>query len=383
MRSAETEYQFDHFSATCRFDSPPRIENHSIHPEQVDGSEQCVAINPLHDLYGRILFHRGRFKRLGRYRRLKTTACLAEIKPDGTTSWFGQYLPARLVLGDPGAHDAAIHAIQACIPQSTILPTGINRVIFNQEKRAAIQLVRANEVLRVGETFTYDVELLSADGKVLEYWQGLRLQVVKGAAFHGPWPDSLLSNYIERRILELIPEAEFALTIERDGCVERCVRSERAVQRALGERLTVLRRSDGKPEAVDGRCVSASHAGELTLAVAARTPVSCDVEPVVERAASVWRDLLGQAYMGLAELISKECEEELDVAATRVWNAGECLKKVGLAAKAPLALTRSYSDGWLLFSSGEFTITSFVVPMLNPEEKLAMAVLVRSYDTSL
>ena len=38
-------------------------------------------------------------------------------------------LPAELVLGDPAARDAAIHAVQACIPQATILPIGVDRLI--------------------------------------------------------------------------------------------------------------------------------------------------------------------------------------------------------------------------------------------------------------
>ena len=41
------------------------------------------------------------------YRALKATECAAEIMPDGTTNWFGRYLPSGLVLGDPGARDAA------------------------------------------------------------------------------------------------------------------------------------------------------------------------------------------------------------------------------------------------------------------------------------
>src|SRR5688572_32285608 len=77
-----------------------------------------VVVDPAHDLYGRVLFHSGRFQRLSNYRALKATECSAEIMPDGTTTWFGRYLPGGLVLGDPGARDAAIHAVQACVPRS-------------------------------------------------------------------------------------------------------------------------------------------------------------------------------------------------------------------------------------------------------------------------
>ena len=47
---------------------------------------------------------------------------------DTQTPWFGRYLPQDLILGDAGARDAAIHALQACVPQGTILPVGIRHL---------------------------------------------------------------------------------------------------------------------------------------------------------------------------------------------------------------------------------------------------------------
>ena len=53
-----------------------------------------------------------------------TTSAEAEIRPDDATLWYGPYHPTELVLGDPGARDAALHAIQACIPHRRILLEG-------------------------------------------------------------------------------------------------------------------------------------------------------------------------------------------------------------------------------------------------------------------
>ena len=50
---------------------------------------------------------------------------------------------------------------------------------------------------------------------------------------------------------------------------------------------------------------SASHAGNLTFVVAANGPVGCDIEPIVERSATAWRDLLGSERFELAGLIAK------------------------------------------------------------------------------
>ena len=72
-----------------------------------------VELKPGKDLYERILFHEGRFRRVRSYRLLKAKECLAEITADGGAAWFGPYLPAEFVLGDPGGRDAALHSIQA------------------------------------------------------------------------------------------------------------------------------------------------------------------------------------------------------------------------------------------------------------------------------
>ena len=67
---------------------------------------ECLPLDPQTDLYGRILFHEGRFRRLRSYQLLKARECVAEIASDGATIWFGPYLPTEFVLGDPAARDA-------------------------------------------------------------------------------------------------------------------------------------------------------------------------------------------------------------------------------------------------------------------------------------
>jgi enediyne polyketide synthase len=63
----------------------------------------------------------------------------------------------------------------------------------------------------------------------------------------------------------------------------------------------------------------------------------------------------------MAERISREQSEDLNAAATRVWNALECMKKAGLSAEAPLVLDSTTHDGWVLFRSGALTIATCVV----------------------
>ncbi len=208
LRSEETDFQVDHFRAVCRFavcaeTTVPRL---SLSPFE----SEHLPLDPQIDLYGRILFHRGRFCRLRGYRLLKAKECVAEITADDGATWFGPYLPAEFVLGNPASRDAALHAIQACIPHRRIVPTGIERMVIRRGESGA-RFVRAKERLRDGNNFVYDVEVTDARGEVIERWDGLRLRAVEVMSAREEWPGALLSPYLERRLEEL---AEAGTTVK-------------------------------------------------------------------------------------------------------------------------------------------------------------------------
>jgi enediyne polyketide synthase len=220
----------------------------------------------------------------------------------------------------------------------------------------------------------YDVELTDAEGRLLERWERLQLRAIGGTDFTGPWPEGLLTPYIERGLLELVPGADVSVAFERDKTSDRRERSTRAIERALGA-CGIIRRTDGKPEACDGRDVSASHCGDLTMAVAGRSPVSCDIELVMPRPPEIWHDLLGVERFTLAKVISRETQETLDMAATRVWTSIECLKKAGAGMTAPLIFASAAPNGWILLASGELKIASCVIKRKDEKEDLAIALL--------
>jgi enediyne polyketide synthase len=368
LRSSETGFQVDHFRAVCRAGGAALDQT----PSAVD--LRTIRLDPDHDLYGRVLFHSGRFRRLREYRALKATECSAEIMPDGTTTWFGRYLPGSLVLGDPGARDAAIHAVQACVPQIALLPVGVERITGSLNAPVGGLFVRAQERDHFANSFVYDVELTDTEGRVRERWERLHLRAVNGANFRGPWPEGLLTPFVERSVLELIPNASVSVIFESDQTSDRRDRSTRAIERALGS-SGIIRRADGKPEALDGHGVSASHAGDLTMAVAGHFPVGCDLELVAMRPRAIWCDMLGVERFKLAEVIGREAQETLDVAATRVWTAVECLKKAGAGMAGPLVFASTAPNGWVLLASGELKIASGVVQRDGAKEELAIALL--------
>lgn len=380
LRSEETAFKIDHFRAVCRFSARPLVGDE---PKELifENAGAEVSIDPDHDLYGRILFHRGRFRRLSGYRLLKATECLAEIDAAGTTSWFNHYLPDTLVLGDPGARDAALHAVQACIPHATLLPTAVEKVCLDVRQTSVPLLVHAQERSRAGDTFIYDIQVIEAGGSVRERWDGLRLRAVNTIAPQGPWPAALLSPYVERRVRELIPRSPcVTVALESGEALGRCAQSERAIQSALGESKAVIRRPDGRPEINSKQTVSAAHAGCLTLAVAGTGRLGCDVEQVVRRPPSLWKDLLGETRLALAEIISHEALEDMAVSATRAWAAQECLKKAGAAIDAPLMLASTGTEGWVLLSSGSLMVATYAAQVRGFGNRLVIAVLLESQD---
>jgi enediyne polyketide synthase len=370
LRSEVTDFHVDHFRALCRFE-PGTGEAGPLRGNASLAQVPILPLDPGRELYGRILFHRGRFRRLQGYRLLKAKECIAEVGPGDGAPWFGPYLPTELLLGDPGARDAAMHAIQACIPHRRILPTGIDRLVIYRQGQGTHQ-VWARERSRDGNNFIYDLQVTNAAGEVIEQWEGLRLRAVEALAEPECWPTALLGPYLERRLEELVAGSNVSLAARSCSDSERSADSQAALRQALGETERIFRRPDGKPVTANERHLSAAHAGGFALAVAGPAGVACDVEAVTARADGVWEDLLGRDRLRMAERIARERSEDLHTAATRLWNVVECMKKAGLSPGAPLVLDSISVDGWVLFRSGTLIIASCVTASQGAAAPLAI-----------
>jgi enediyne polyketide synthase len=237
--------------------------------------------------------------------------------------------------------------------------------------------------------------IASADGRECERWYGLRLQRVDQAAPTLKWAEPLLAPYLERRLAELVPGASATIAVTHrngdsngqplDWHSERQMASDLAIAAAVGETVPVHRRPDGKPVAVCDRIVSVAHADEVTLSIASpRRLVSCDAEPVVHREIHAWGDLLGDQRNSLARLVAeKSPADDFDEAATRLWSAGECLKKAGLSTDTPLVLRAAEADQWILLGAGSATIATWIGSVRDRATPLAVALLVGSGDEVL
>ena len=376
LRSSETGFQVDHFRATCEFEhSQNGWSKRSPAFRKYGKAGERVSLDPATDLYGNILFQSGRFQRVDNYRHLNARECFAEIAPDGQVSWFVHHLPPGLLLGDPGARDAAMHAIQACIPHRTLLPVSADSVCLERTINKTDRLfISARERSCTENTFIYDLDLLGIDGVVHERWRGLKLQAV-GKPIPSPRQLALLGTYLERRVREFIQGADVSIVLQQDQSEDRKARSDRAIQTVVGMRATVTRRPDGKPEVRAPREVSAAHNGDVTIAVAGPNPVSCDLELAVDRSPSIWRGLLGDERFELAQLIERRGQENGVVSATRIWSASEALKKVGAMITAPLIFVSSTDDGCVVLSSGNFKILTYATELREREGTFVIAVL--------
>jgi len=359
LRSGDTAYQADHFRAICRFnESSPQT---TINPsEWRNGDKRSIAMESEGDLYGNILFQAGRFAQVRGYQKLVAAECVAEIGSGEQVDWFGAYMPQEMVLGNAGARDAAIHSIQACIPHMRVLPVGADRISAASLPSDSFFL-HAHERSRDGDIFSYDLEIAREDGVVIERWENLRLKVVSSRPASADWAAPLLRPYIERRIQEFIPGSNVSVALDVGPGSRRGSDREQALRAVAGESITIVRRFDGKPELtdVDGS-ISASHSGAVTLIAYGGPILACDIEAVVQRPVAEWGDLLGPERVALAEFIAREMGEGLDVAATRIWSAVECMNKVGLMLTAPLVFKNSTVDGWVILSSGSLGVAIYV-----------------------
>ncbi|WP_225850070.1 type I polyketide synthase [Streptomyces sp. HPF1205] len=417
VRSSETGFLADHFRATARYglappdggpprpvaaDMPHRGGADTPHPVAVGEPHTAAAgaprlpLDPATELYGTLLFQGTRFQRLLGYRALSARSCVAELSGTAGRPWFAGYLPAGLVLSDPGAHDAMMHAVQVCVPDATLLPVSLERLHTAGRTRPAAGgplTVHAAERSRSGDSYVYDLDIRDATGTLVERWTGLCLRAVRKSDGRGPWPPALLGAYLERHAEPALGAQVRCVVLPDEGGAPRGTRARRertaaAVAWAANRPVTVRYRPDGRPEPADGRRMSASHGAGVTLAVlgepAVPAQVACDVEPVLPRTDQEWRGLLGADGPALVRAVAAALAEDPDVAATRVWSAIECVRKLGrVRVDLTLADGTGAADGrWAVFRSGGARIATFATTLSGADGPVVFALTRETTETT-
>jgi enediyne polyketide synthase len=116
-------------------------------------------------------------------------------------SWFSQFHSGQLCLGDPGVHDATLHALLACVPHRRALPVGVDRFTVYEAPGGPLR-VRAREVAHTADDYVFDAGLVRPDGVAVARWKGLRLRAVGPVAWPDGLPARLVGPWLSRRLIE-------------------------------------------------------------------------------------------------------------------------------------------------------------------------------------
>ncbi|MFC3452676.1 polyketide synthase dehydratase domain-containing protein [Amycolatopsis speibonae] len=305
LRSAESGFDVDHFRA--EFPLSPRTAGPM--PDLVPDRGR---IEP-GELYGRLLFQSGPFRRVVDAAAPDPWSCRATVTLDDGDPWFTS------VLGDPAAHDATIHVLQACVPARRLLPVGCDRVEMSPHPRGPWRLRGVERHAEDGH-YLWDVLAEDAEGRLAVRWTGLKLADSGPLPDDRPWSSSLLSILVTRTAV--------ALGLDRS-----------------------LRVTIGEPFTVD---------------VAGDCPATGAWEPVGPRSVTSDESLL--------RVMEGPCAESRETLATRASVISRCLEQRNIPPSA-VEFSGVYDGGWLVLRAGDARIASAVVPVAGCPHPVALAIL--------
>ncbi|MEV0197840.1 type I polyketide synthase [Nonomuraea sp. NPDC050691] len=368
VRTSATKFQVDHFRAVCDYSQAAAQPDPLGLVRRDDVALPPLAFDPATDLYGPMLFHGPRFKLVESIHRTGAQHVTGRLLPGTDSSWFGRYLPDRLLLGDPAARDAYMQPMQTCGPTVLAIPLGVDRVV--PSRLAGAQATDVYIRHRFDDK-SWDIEVTDRDGRVVETWRGFRTQLVSKYEVPREWVPVLLGSYLEHVLIEQDLAGRVVLDVDGDG-LERRQASLLAVRRLFGAEAEVVWRPDGRPELVGGGTVSVSHAGGVTMAT---TTPGCDLETVTPRSEEAWTSLLGPGRRTLAGTVAEEAGEDTDTAATRVWTAAECLVKAGMPVDTPVTFEAAREGGWVGLVAGGRRILTLSTRLRGVAAPVVLAVL--------
>ncbi|NUW42785.1 type I polyketide synthase [Nonomuraea rhodomycinica] len=378
VRTSATKFQVDHFRAVCDYTGTAGEPEPLGLVRRDDMALPPMAFDPATDLYGPMLFHGPRFKLVESIHRTGAQHVTGRLLPGTGSSWFGRYLPDRLLLGDPAARDAYMQPMQTCGPTVLAIPLGVDRVVPGPRagERAADVYIRHRY-----DDQCWDIEVTDRDGRVVETWQGFRTQLVSKYEVPREWVPVLLGSYLEHVLIEQELAGRVVLDVDGEG-LERRQASLLAVRRLFGAEAELAWRPDGRPEVLGAGTAPASRAAGVTVSVAhaagvtmATTTAGCDLETVTPRSEEAWTSLLGADRLALAATVAEETGEDADTAATRIWTAAECLVKAGMPVDTAVTFDSAREGGWVGLVAGGRRILTLSTRLRGVPAPVVLAVL--------
>ncbi|WP_116047055.1 type I polyketide synthase [Amycolatopsis palatopharyngis] len=333
VRSDETGFRAEHLRASFLV---------AANPEPVPPEPQAADTGSVvdgEDLYGPVYFHTGRFRRVRELVAHGARRCQIRVLAKEDDPWFD----TAPLLGSPAVNDAAVHALQACVPHRRLLPVRCERMSFAPAAETELHLCAAERSASGGE-YIWDVVAYGAGGAAVITWHGLTLADAGPLPPTDAWPLPLLAVHVERTVTTIGLDKALRVSILPDSAETNATLADaRSVARAAGVVLTV--------------------AGGERSACAART--------VASRSHDEWCRLLGERVDAVEEM-QAQCPESYDSRASRIRTAVECLSS---ADSGPLLLEGVYDGGWVVLRCGSARIATVVVPVADGATPLAIAIL--------
>ena len=172
IRSSVTNYEVDYFSAECVWESTKE----KINTVELEKTEP-LSIDPMCELYGKILFQGPMFQNIEYYQELSDTHCSAKITTKNPLQVFSSESAFKNLYGAPEIRDSFLHAVQLCVPEHKILPISIENIIFHSHKSNYL-ILKAVEREKIENEYIYDLKIYSDMGDCVETISGFRCRIM-------------------------------------------------------------------------------------------------------------------------------------------------------------------------------------------------------------
>ena len=347
------------------------------------------------ELYGPLCFQTGRFRRVAFLPELTSRSYRALVRGADDARWFGPDFAQRpLLLGSPGVNDAAIHALQACMPHRRLKPSGCQSITMTGLMIDGAVECRARERPATADESVWDVEAFDTHGQRVAAWNGLRVADAGPLRHAQPWPPALLAAYLERGAIGLGLDPTLHVTVRAGhprqlscGCAGGGLLTSAGAGwlgasadpggllgsvGAGGLRTSGLFFVSGRQS---GRGCH-SHLDGLALRADAACRVACEWAPTGARGDGSLPGVPG--WQTVFERLRDRCGERPDTLRARIRTAAACLTKAGLPAGSPVTVGAVHDDGWILLRAADNAIASTVVMVSGVPAALAVSIMTRS-----
>ena len=207
VQSEDSNFEVNCFEAYLKLGKKPDFKL----PENDFINRAVLGIDVETKFYDDLLFHDGPFRRINSFLTVNALESIAQVSTSLNDAWFGDFLPAKMILGDAGLNDAAIHCHQACRPHNNLLPTAVGEIAFNCAEIEGPFFIHTSEIYDRDTTARIDVYVMNTKGEVKQMWKSLDLTRVSGSKFNGEWNAHFLTTYIEYVLMKLAESTELSV----------------------------------------------------------------------------------------------------------------------------------------------------------------------------